>query len=211
MTRLAVGCFILSFGFVLGCAQAATPTAAAVEVPDSAQLATFGGGCFWCMEPPFEDVDGVFSVISGYSGGPEVNPKYRDVASGKTGHTEVVQITFDPKKVSYSQLLQIFWRSMDPTDSGGQFADRGRQYRPAIFTHSPEQKREAEASRDALAKSGVFKRPIVVEITQFSAFYQAEAYHQDYYKTNPGHYKAYRRGSGREAFLEKTWGTAGSK
>ena len=198
------------FSVLAGCAQAATPTVPPLEIPEDTELATFGGGCFWCMEPPFEEIDGVFSVISGYSGGDEENPKYRDVASGKTGHTEVVQITYDPKKVSFSKLLEIFWRSMDPTDSGGQFADRGRQYRPAIFTHSDAQKKEAQSSKDALAKSGVFQRPIVVEITPFRAFYPAEAYHQDYYKTNPRRYKAYRRGSGREAFLEKVWGASGS-
>ncbi|MDB5047031.1 MAG: methionine-R-sulfoxide reductase [Fibrobacteres bacterium] len=168
--------------------------------------ATFAGGCFWCMEPPFEKVQGVSAVLSGYSGGDEVNPTYEQVGSGRTGHAESVEVLYDPAKVSYATLLEVYWRSMNPTDAGGQFADRGKQYRPAIFTRNAEQKRLAEESKAKLAASGKFSKPIVVEITPFKAFYPAEEYHQDYYKKDPGHYHAYRQGSGRQGFLEKTWG-----
>ena len=170
------------------------------------ELATFAGGCFWCMEPPFEGLQGVRSVISGYTGGPEKNPTYEQVAYGLTGHTEAVQIVFDPAVIEYGQLVQIFWRSMDPTDAGGQFADRGSQYRPGIFVHNEEQRKVATVSKQALAKSGRFEKPIVVEIAEYDAFYAAEAYHQDYYRTNTAHYKAYRKGSGREGFLKRVWG-----
>ena len=177
-----------------------------VDVPKSAKVATFGGGCFWCMEPPFEKLKGVYTVVSGYSGGKEVNPTYNEVAGGRTGHTEVVQVTYDPAQITYEALLEVFWRSMDPTDNGGQFADRGSQYRPAIFTHGPDQAEAARQARDALEERKVFSKPIVVEITPFSSFYAAESYHQDYYKKKPRRYEAYRRGSGRAAFLERVWG-----
>ena len=177
------------------------PTAAAGE-----ELATFAGGCFWCMEPPFEGLHGVRSVISGYTGGPEKNPTYEQVAYGLTGHTEAVQIVFDPAVIEYRQLVEIFWRSMDPTDTGGQFADRGSQYRPGIFVHSEMQREVATLSAQALAESGRFDKPMVVEIVEYDAFYAAEAHHQDYYRTNTAHYKAYRKGSGREGFLARVWG-----
>ena len=173
---------------------------------DGEQLATFAGGCFWCMEPPFEALAGVRSVVSGYTGGKEKAPTYAQVSSGRTGHTEAVQVIFDPKTVSYATLVDTFWRSMDPTDARGQFADRGAQYRPGIFTHDAQQRQEAQRSKQALAKSKRFSKPIVVEITDYDAFYPAEAYHQDYYKTHSKHYKAYRRGSGREGFLRRVWG-----
>ena len=170
------------------------------------QLATLAGGCFWCMEPPFEGLPGVRSVLAGYTGGPEKNPSYGQVSSGRTGHTEAVQIVFDPKVVSYAELLHVFWRSMDPTDAGGQFADQGSQYRPGVFVHDAAQREVAERSRQELAKSGRFEKPIVVEITDYDVFYPAEAYHQDYYRTNTSHYKRYRKGSGREGFLQRVWG-----
>jgi len=173
---------------------------------EGAEIATLAGGCFWCMEPPFEAQPGVYSVISGYSGGPEVNPSYENVASGRTGHTEAIQVTFDPEQISYETILEIFWRSMDPTDPGGQFADRGTQYRPSIFAHDEKQREIAAKSKAALMASGRFDKPIAVEIVDFEAFYPAEDYHQDYYRKNPTHYKAYRRGSGREGFLQQTWG-----
>jgi peptide methionine sulfoxide reductase msrA/msrB len=168
--------------------------------------ATFAGGCFWCMEPPFEKVPGVISAISGYSGGDEKNPTYEDVGSGRTGHAESVNVTYDPTKVSYATLVEVYWRSMNPTDAGGQFADRGKQYRPALFYRNEEQKILVEASKTKLMASGKFSKPILVEITKFKSFYPAEEYHQDYYKTNPVRYHAYRMGSGRVGFLEKTWG-----
>ena len=167
--------------------------------------ATFAGGCFWCMEPPFENLDGVFEVVSGYAGGEEENPTYQEVSAGMTGHREVVQVVYDPSKVTYEELLEVFWRQIDPTDSGGQFADRGNQYETAFY-HDEEQKILAERSRDELAQSGRFERPIVTEILPAGAFYPAEDYHQDYYKKNSTHYKRYRKGSGREGYLEKTWG-----
>ncbi len=178
------------------------------EIPSSVKTAqaTFAGGCFWCMEPPFERVTGVLSVVSGFSGGDEPNPTYEDVGSGKTGHTESVNVTYDPSKVSYATLMEVFWRSMNPTDAGGQFADRGRQYRPAIFYRNQEQKRLAEQSQSRLVASHKFSQPIATEITPFKSFFPAEEYHQNYYKTNPIRYHAYRKGSGREGFLEKTWG-----
>jgi peptide methionine sulfoxide reductase msrA/msrB len=157
------------------------------------------------MEPPFEHIPGV-QAISGYSGGDEVNPTYEDVGSGRTGHTEVVDVVYDPTKVSYTTLVETFWRSMNPTDAGGQFADRGSQYRPAIFYRNAEQKRLAEESRDRLIKSRKFDKPIAVELTKFKSFYPAEDYHQDYYKVNPKRYNAYRMGSGRKSYLERTWG-----
>ncbi|XDD50736.1 peptide-methionine (S)-S-oxide reductase MsrA [Leptospira sp. WS92.C1] len=170
------------------------------------EKATFAGGCFWCMESPFESLPGVISVTAGYAGGKEINPAYEDVANGKTGHRESVQIEYDPSKIQYSELLKVFWRQINPTDNGGQFADRGNQYRTGIFYHNESQKKIAEKSKKELEKSGKFKTPILVEILAFTSFYAAEGYHQDYYKTNREHYKSYRRGSGREAFLESLWG-----
>ena len=184
MTRRLILCVTLLLSSAIACAGASKTELEKVAIPETAMLATFGGGCFWCMEPPFEKIEGVYAVTSGYSGGEEINPSYNDVAGGRTGHTEVVQVAFDPKRVSYDKLLDVFWRSMDPTDSGGQFADRGTQYRPAIFTHGAKQREAALKSRAALGKSGVFSSPIVVEITPIRAFYAAEDYHQDYYKNN---------------------------
>ncbi len=170
------------------------------------ETATFAGGCFWCMEPPFEGLEGVESAISGYIGGHQDNPTYEEVCAGTTGHAEAVQVRFDPRKVSYGKLLEAFWRNIDPTTHNGQFADMGTQYRTGIFYYSEEQKKQAEESRKKLAESGKFSDPIVTEITPASKFYPAEAYHQDYYKKNPLRYKLYRQGSGREGFLKKTWG-----
>ena len=168
--------------------------------------ATFAGGCFWCMESPYAKLAGVKTVISGYSGGKVANPTYEEVSSGATGHAESVQVIYDPHVISYSTLLEAFWRAVDPTDAGGQFVDRGSQYRPGIFYHNAEQKRLAETSRDSLAKSGRFSKPIVVEITAFKAFYPAEDYHQHFCRRSPAHYHGYRAGSGRDEFLEKVWG-----
>ncbi|RMG66424.1 MAG: peptide-methionine (S)-S-oxide reductase [Calditrichaeota bacterium] len=168
-------------------------------------VATFAGGCFWCMEPPFEELEGVVEVVAGYTGGHVANPTYEQVCSGTTGHYEAVQVTYDPERVSYRQLLEVFWRNIDPTDPGGQFADRGPQYRTAIFYHDEAQRREAEASRKALEESGLFDRPIATQILPAAPFYPAEAYHQDYYKKCPLPYQRYKVGSGRAAFLEKMW------
>jgi peptide methionine sulfoxide reductase msrA/msrB len=167
--------------------------------------ATFAGGCFWCVEADFEKVDGIEAVVSGYAGGRKENPTYEEVSSGGTGHAEVVQVLYDPDRVSYEDLLSVFWRHVDPTDPGGQFVDRGSQYRTAIFYHDEEQRRRAEASKTALEKSAVFDKPIVTEIVPLDKFYPAEDYHQDYYKTHPVRYKLYRSGSGRDRFLKEAW------
>ena len=169
------------------------------------QWATFAGGCFWCMEASFEVHPGVLEVLSGYIGGDKANPTYEEVSSGKTGHLEAIQVTYNPKKISYSELLDIFWRQVDPTDDGGQFVDRGGQYKTAIFYHDEEQKRLAEASKKELETSGRFSKPIVTKILTASPFYKAEDYHQDYYKENPLRYKFYRFNSGRDQFLKKIW------
>lgn len=170
------------------------------------ETAVFAGGCFWCMVSPFEKLDGVTEVISGYTGGVKVNPTYEEVSSGKTGHAESVRVNYDPAKISYERLLEVFWRQIDPTDPGGQFVDRGTQYRSAIFYLTPEQKVLAEKSRAELQRSGRFSRPIVTEILPAGKFYKAEEYHQDYYKKNPVRYKFYRYNSGRDQFLKKFWG-----
>ena len=191
-------------GQIAGSAQKANQNPMEKEM--NLKVATFAGGCFWCTEADFEKVPGVVKVISGYTGGKKKNPTYEEVSAGTTGHVEAVQVYYDPSRVSYEKLLDYFWRHIDPTDSGGQFVDRGSQYRSAIFTHNEEQKRLAEKSKEALNRSGKFQKPIVTEIRPFTAFYEAEEYHQDYYKKNPLRYKFYRYGSGRDQFLEKTWG-----
>ena len=168
--------------------------------------ATFAGGCFWCIEAPFDEVEGVAEAVSGYTGGERENPSYEEVSSGATRHIESVLVTFDPEVVSYSQLLEVFWRQFDPTDAGGSFYDRGHQYSSAIFYHDEEQRALAEASKQALDASGRFDKPIVTPIRPATIFYPAEEYHQDYYLKNSRHYKRYRRGSGRDRFIEKTWG-----
>jgi methionine-S-sulfoxide reductase len=175
--------------------------------PDATQvIATFAGGCFWCMEPPFAQLDGVFSVTSGYTGGRQENPSYEDVALGFTDHRESVRILFDPARIGFGELLEVFWRNIDPTDSTGQFADQGEHYRTAIFYHDDSQRRVAEESKRKMVDSGRFDGPIVTEILPATTFYPAEEYHQEYYKKNPQRYKMYRRGSGREGYLDQMWG-----
>jgi peptide methionine sulfoxide reductase msrA/msrB len=180
-----------------------------VYAAEKLEKATFAGGCFWCMEPPFEKLEGVVAVVSGYTGGHTAGPTYKEVSRGGTGHAEAIQITYDSDRITYEELLDVFWRQIDPTDRDGQFADRGTQYRTAIFYHSEEQKRLAELSRAALEESGRFDRPVVTDIVEASTFYPAEDYHQDYSKKNANHYKRYRYGSGREQFLEKKWSDTG--
>ncbi len=170
------------------------------------EKATFAGGCFRCMVQPFESLKGVMSVTSGYTGGHKANPTYEEVSAGGTGHAESVQILYDPAVISYQQLLDIFWRNIDPTVSNRQFCDVGNQYRSAIFFHTPEQKRLALASKSALEKSRTLDKPVVTEITAASAFYPAEDYHQGYYKKNPLRYKYYRNGCGRDKRLKELWG-----
>lgn len=183
-------------------AQTARPAAPAA----GQAVATFAGGCFWCMEEAYEKVAGVTSVVSGFMGGKTPNPTYKQVSGGDTGHAEVVQVTYDPAKVTYQQLVDWFWVNIDPTDAAGQFCDKGSEYRSAIFFHDETQKRIADASKEKLAASGKFKQPITTEITAAGPFYPAEDYHQGYHKKNAARYQYYKYGCGRAARLEQIWG-----
>ncbi len=175
-------------------------------MPEGLATATFAGGCFWCMEPPFDKLDGVHATISGYTGGQTADPTYREVSAGRTGHTEAVQIHYDPSQISYAELLDVFWRNIDPEAENRQFCDGGTQYRSGIFFENEDQRLAAVASKEALEKSGKVER-IFTEITPFEAFYPAEDYHQDYYEKNPVRYKLYRTGCGRDRRLEELWGS----
>jgi peptide-methionine (S)-S-oxide reductase len=197
-TVLSVGAIILSGGMAYSASPGTAPTETA--------KATFAGGCFWCMEPPFDKLDGVISTISGYTGGKKKNPTYEQVSAGNTGHAEAVQVTYDPKKITYEKLLDVFWHNVDPLTPNRQFCDAGSQYRTAIFYHDETQKRLAEESKKALSKR--FKEPIVTEIVAAGEFYPAEDYHQDYYIKNPLRYKFYRYNCGRDQRLEQIWGAA---
>jgi peptide-methionine (S)-S-oxide reductase len=174
--------------------------------PAGLEAAIFAGGCFWCMEGPFDVLPGVVSTTSGYTAGHTKNPNYHDVSAGTTGHAEAVRVVYDPKKVTYAKLLDVFWHNIDPTVKDRQFCDTGTQYRTGIYTLSPEQKRLAEESRAQLEKTKPFKGPIVTEVAAAAEFWAAEDYHQDYYKKNPVRYKFYRTGCGRDARLEELWG-----
>lgn len=177
-----------------------------MNMDEQLHKATFAGGCFWCMVKPFDEQPGIMQVVSGYTGGHVENPTYNQVCSETTGHYEAVQITFDPKQFSYEKLLQLFWQQIDPTDPGGQFYDRGQSYQTVIFYHNEEQKRLAEASKQELAGSGRFTKPIATKIFPAKPFYPAEEYHQHYYQKNQLHYERYRIGSGRDTFIRKHWG-----
>lgn len=172
---------------------------------DQHQLATFAGGCFWCMVKPFDQWPGIIKVVSGYTGGHKEHPTYKEVCSGTTGHREAVQITYDPAIISYEQILDVYWHQVDPTDPGGQFCDRGSSYNTAIFYHTEEQRRLAEASKAQLAASGRFDKPVVTPILPAAPFYPAEDYHQDFYRKDPDHYHAYRSESGRDQFISLHW------
>ncbi len=169
------------------------------------ELATFAGGCFWCMQSEFDPLDGIVTTWVGYTGGSKEDAKYDAVSSGGTDHLEAIQVTYNPAKVSYEKLLDIFWTNIDPTQADGQFADHGSQYKTAIFYHTDKQKQIAEASKEKLAASGMFAKPIVTEILPAQPFYPAEEYHQKYYKKKPDHYNAYSEGSGRKPFIRKVW------
>ena len=182
-----------------------TTIAGQAMTQDRYETAIFGGGCFWCMEPPFEELEGVVEGVAGYSGGTEVDPSYEAVSSGMTGHLEAVRVTYDPARIGYSKLVEVFWRQVNPTDDGGQFADRGNHYRTAIFYSREEQREVAERSKEALEASEIFDKPIVTRILPAMPFYLAEEYHQDYYTKNVLHYQAYKRGSGRGPFIESVW------
>ena len=207
---LTAALFVVAFNFPSAAPDAAesnTGGATANEsMAGSRAVATFAGGCFWCMEHPYDVLDGVYSTTSGYIGGSVDNPGYRAVSTGKTGHTEAVQVEYDPTKVSYETLLHIFWRNIDPLTPNAQFCDHGSQYRTGIFFHSSEQEAAARASKAELSASGRFSQPIVTEITSATMFYPAEDYHQDYYLKNPIRYKFYRRGCGRDKRLADLWG-----
>lgn len=175
------------------------------------ERAVFAGGCFWCIQPPFDYLDGVITTTAGYTGGTEVDPTYKEVSWGKTTHTEAVEVIYDPEKITYDKLVTIFWMNIDPTDADGQFVDRGKQYRPGIFYLNGEQKKTVLASKKKLEESGRYDKPIVIEITEATPFYDAEEYHQMYYKKNPIRYKSYRMSSGRDQYLEKIWNMKTSK
>jgi peptide-methionine (S)-S-oxide reductase len=184
---------------------------ASLPAQSATEKATFAGGCFWCMEPPYDVIPGVISTTSGYIGGRTANPTYEQVTSGATGHTEAVEIVYDPAKVSYEKLLEVFWVNIDPTVKDRQFCDAGTQYRTGIFVHNDAQRKAAEASRAALEKSKPFKAAIVTPIEMAGTFYRAEEYHQDYYVKNPVRYKFYRNGCGRDARLKELWGDKAGK
>ncbi len=188
--------------------QAVAQMAKVPALPPGAAVATFAGGCFWCMEPPYDKLDGVYSTISGYMGGTKKNPTYDEVSAGTTGHTEVVQVTYDPKRVTYEKLLETFWINIDPTVKDRQFCDAGSQYRSEIFWHSEAQREAATKSKANLEKTKPFKAAIVTPVTKADVFWPAEEYHQDYYKKNPIRYNYYRSGCGRDARLKELWGTA---
>lgn len=202
---------VLSMLLLSAAAHAATVDADS-PLPRGNEIATFAGGCFWCMEPPFKKLPGVLSVVSGYSGGHVDNPSYRQVSRGDTGHAEVIQVIYDPARVSYAQLLAAFWRNIDPTTPKRQFCDSGDQYRTAIFVHDARQRKAAEASRNALAASGILRgAPIATEITAFTKFWPAEDYHQDYYRKEALRYRIYRQQCGRDQRLQQLYGAdAGS-
>ena len=196
---------VLAAVMALALLQVIAGTASGADGRDL-EKATFAGGCFWCMEPAFDHVPGVVSVTVGYTGGTKKNPTYEEVSSGTTGHAESIEVVYDPTKVSYEKLLDIFWHNIDPTVKDRQFCDVGHQYRSAIFYHNEEQKRQAEASQEALEASKRFKGPIYTEIVPASTFYPAEEYHQEYYKKNPVRYKFYRWNCGRDERLKELWG-----
>jgi peptide methionine sulfoxide reductase msrA/msrB len=197
--------FVLAFLIDTKIAKGAVEKGAIKMEKEVLDKATFAGGCFWCIESAFDETEGVKEAISGYTGGKTKNPTYIEVSSGKTGYYEAVQVTFDTTKVTYKKLVEVFWQQIDPTDPTGQFADKGSQYKTAIFYHNEQQKKIAEESKKELEKSGKFDKPIVTEIKEATEFYPAEDYHQDYYKKCPVRYKNYKVGSGRESFLKRVW------
>jgi peptide-methionine (S)-S-oxide reductase len=199
--RALIAGVLVAFALSASASTAPTPPAG-----DGLMKATFAAGCFWCVEGPYDKLDGVISTTSGYIGGKTKNPSYRAVSAGITGHTEAVEVVYDPSKVSYEKLLEVFWINVDPTTADRQFCDVGSQYRPGIFWHGKQQKKAAIASREAIDKSERFTDPVVIEITEASTFYAAEDYHQDYYLTNPRRYQYYRWSCGRDKRLDQLWG-----
>jgi peptide-methionine (S)-S-oxide reductase len=207
--------FVLVAALALSSCDAAGSAPAAASTPQQTPSgevarATFAGGCFWCMEQPFDELPGVVATTSGYTGGQKLDPTYEEVSAGVTGHAEAVQVLYDPKKISYEKLLEVFWHNIDPTTGDRQFCDVGTQYRPAIFFHDEMQKRLAEESKKEIERTKRFSQPIIVPIVPASRFYPAEEYHQDFYKKSPVRYKTYRFGCGRDARLKELWGKAAS-
>lgn len=198
--------FLCTGAFLVLAGASHAQNKASPTTPAATAKATFAGGCFWCVEADFDKVEGVLSTVSGYIGGKVANPSYEQVSAGRTGHTEAVEITYDPKRVSYERLLEVFWFNVDPTTKERQFCDVGSQYRPGVFVHNAEQRRLAEASKGQIEKIKTFKQPIVAEITDATTFYPAEDYHQDFYKKNQHRYSFYRNGCGRDARLVELWG-----
>jgi len=197
--------FFLVLGYGVIAAMAPESSEAQNSSPSETKTAVFAGGCFWCIQPAFDKAKGVIKTVVGYSGGTEPNPTYELVSSEKTGYRESIQITYDPVKISYDQLLDIYWRQIDPTQADGQFTDIGPSYRAAIFYSNEDEKKIAETSKEKLARSGKFKKPIVTEILRAMKFYPAEVSHQKYYQQNPEHFEAFEEGSGRVSFKKKTW------
>ena len=198
--------FLLAFGCAAFTAVTISSGYGQSSSPEQTRTAIFAGGCFWCIQPAFDKAKGVIKTVVGYCGGSEPNPTYELVTSEKTNYRESIEVTYDPAKISYDQLLDIYWRQIDPTQAGGQFTDIGPSYRAAIFYGNAEEKKLAEASKEKLARSGKFKKPIVTEILPAMRFYPAEDYHQKYYQENPEHFEAFEHGSGRTSFQKKTWG-----
>jgi len=197
----------MKLAYTLAALLLATPTGS-IAAETETGIATFAGGCFWCMEPPFDKLDGVLSTTSGYIGGHQAEPTYKQVSAGQTGHTEAVQIEYDPARISYQELLTVFWKNIDPTTANRQFCDSGTQYRSGIFYHDDAQKAAAQQSLQTIKQTKSFVEPVVTEITAASEFYPAEEYHQDYYLKNPLRYKYYRFACGRDKRLEQLWGEA---
>jgi len=206
-TRLSAALAVATL--LVGAGAAPESDTATTEAKESSAIATFAGGCFWCMEPPFDALDGVISTTSGYTGGHQQNPTYKEVSRGGTGHTEALQIVYDPKQVSYAELLDVYWHNIDPTDPHGQFCDKGDQYRSEIFYHDDEQQKLADQSKAALVELKRFTGDVVTGVTAATVFYPAEDYHQDYYRKNPVHYNRYRLGCGRDHRLKDLWGDSG--
>ena len=199
---------ISTLALILMLSQTGIPQSTKQNLEENLAKATFAGGCFWCMEPPYDELDGVISTTSGYTGGQKSNPTYEEVSAGGTGHAEAVEVLYDPKKISYNELLEVFWRNVDPTTPDRQFCDKGHQYRTAIFYQDEEQEKLAKDSKAALEKKKSFTEPVVTEITKATEFYPAEEYHQDFYQKNPFRYKFYRFNCGRDNRLEELWGKA---
>jgi peptide-methionine (S)-S-oxide reductase len=202
---------LLALALFAALARADEAIVATKPVPPGLEKAAFAGGCFWCMQGPYDSLPGVVSTTVGYTGGQKANPSYHEVGAGGTGHLESIEIVFDPKKVSYDKLLDVFWHNVDPTNPYGQFCDNGSSYRTAIFFENDAQRAAAEASKKAIVESGVLKKPVVTEIVKAGVFWKAEEYHQSYYKKNPIRYNFYRSGCGRDARLREIWGDAAAK